>query len=193
MTTRPMLYMAGPEVFLRDGAEVMRNKGELALAHGFLPSTMAEEALDFAGKAPLDIGMAIYRANVAMMDASAVIIANLTPFRGISADVGTVWELGYMVARGKRAFGYTNVAKPYFERLTEDFYAGTARREADGVIRGPDGLMVENHGMVDNLMIDGSLAEVGGKLVRRDVFAGTEWTDLAAFEECLALAKAALG
>lgn len=186
-----MLYMAGPEVFLRDGAEMMKKKGEMALDHGFVPSTMAEKALDFAGKAPFEIGMAIYKANRAMMDASALIIANLTPFRGISADVGTVWELGYMVALGKRAFGYTNVAKPYFERLTEDYYKGQSEREADGVMRGPDGLMVENHGMVDNLMIDGSIAETGGTLVRRDVFAGTEWSDLAAFEDCLKLARAA--
>lgn len=188
-----MLYMAGPEVFLRDGAEVMRRKGELALAHGFLPSTMAEQALDFSGKAPLEIGMAIYRANVAMMDASSVIIANLTPFRGISADVGTVWELGYMVAHGKRAFGYSNSAKPYYERLTEDHYRGTAARDAEGVMRGPDGLMVENHGMVDNLMIDGSIAEAGGTLVRREVSPGAEWTDLAGFEQCLVAARLAFG
>lgn len=187
-----MLYMAGPEVFLRDGADMMRKKGELAEAYGFLPSTMAEEALDFAGKTPLEIGMAIYKANRTMMDASDVIIANLTPFRGISADVGTVWELGYMVALGKRAFGYTNVAKPYYERLTEDYYHGQSARDAEGVMRGPDGLMVENHGMVDNLMIDGSIAERSGTLVRRAVEPGTEWSDLSAFKECLDRARAAL-
>ena len=43
------------------------------------------------------------------MDSADAIIANLTPFRGIAADTGTCFELGYMCAQGKPAFAYTNV------------------------------------------------------------------------------------
>ena len=39
------------------------------------------------------------------MDAADAIIANLTPFRGPSADAGTVYELGYMAGRGKFCLG----------------------------------------------------------------------------------------
>ena len=43
-----------------------------------------------------------------MMDAADAIIANLTPFRGPSADAGTVYELGYMAGRGKLCLAYSN-------------------------------------------------------------------------------------
>ena len=42
------------------------------------------------------------------MIAADAIIANLTPFRGPSADAGTVYELGYMAGRGKLCLGYCN-------------------------------------------------------------------------------------
>ena len=43
------------------------------------------------------------------MDQADVIIANLTPFRGPSADAGTVYELGYMLGKGDRlCLGYSN-------------------------------------------------------------------------------------
>ena len=44
------------------------------------------------------------------MDSADAIIANLTPYHGINADTGTCYELGYMCAQGKRAYGYTSVA-----------------------------------------------------------------------------------
>jgi nucleoside 2-deoxyribosyltransferase len=109
------------------------------------------------------------------------------------ADVGTAFEVGFMRALGKPVFAYTNSARGYFERLTEDFYEGKATRQSDGYIRGPDGMMVENHGMVDNLMLDASVDESGGVLIRRDVPSGDLYNDVAAFEECLIEAKRRLG
>ena len=47
------------------------------------------------------------------MDAADAIIANLTPFRGPSADAGTVYELGYMAGRGKLCLAYSNDPSPY--------------------------------------------------------------------------------
>ncbi len=44
-----------------------------------------------------------------MLEADGI-IANLTPWRGVSADVGTVYELGFMCALNKAAYAYTNVA-----------------------------------------------------------------------------------
>ena len=51
------------------------------------------------------------------MDAADAIIANLTPFRGPSADAGTVYELGYMAGRGKLCLAYSNDPAVYAERV----------------------------------------------------------------------------
>ena len=45
-----------------------------------------------------------------MMLACDIIIANVTPFRGPSADDGTAFELGFFDALGRPAFAYSNVA-----------------------------------------------------------------------------------
>lgn len=193
MKTRPKLYIAGPEVFFRNGEELMQRKGELALDYGFAPSVMAETELDPTGLAPFEFGCRISAANERMMRESDVVIANLTPFRGIAADVGTAFEAGFMRALGKPVFGYTNVVRGYFERLTEDYYAGRCERQPDGYVRGPDGMMVENHMMVDNLMIDGAIEVSGGLLIRRDVPADAIYDDLSAYIDCLASARQLFG
>jgi len=67
-------------------------------------------------------------------------IANLTPFRGISADPGTVFEVGYMIGQGKPAFGFTLDNRGYRERTS-----ATDRDEL--------GHTVEDFELSDNLMI----------------------------------------
>lgn len=190
MTPTHKVYIAGPEVFFPNGAEQMRIKGEMALAYGFFPSTMAEDELDPEGVSRFEFGCQISAANERMMREADLAIANLTPFRGISADVGTVYEVGFVCALRKPVFGYTNVAKGYYDRLSDDYYAGKVGHDANGVMRGPDGLMLEDHGMVDNLMLDGGIEAQGCVLVRRDVPEAERLVDLVAFEECLKLARA---
>ena len=183
------VYIAGPEVFLANGFDQMRIKGEMALAAGFFPSTMAENELDPTGATPFEFGCQISAANERMMRDADFCIANLTPFRGISVDVGTGYEVGFMIALGKPVFGYTNTSKLYYDRLLEDYYGGKAEKDAQGVLRGADGLMIEDHGMVDNLMYDGGIAAISGKLVRRAVAPDQMLTDLGAYQDCLALAR----
>ena len=43
-----------------------------------------------------------------MMERSDIIIANLTPFGGASADAGTLIEVGWFLGKGKPMFGYSN-------------------------------------------------------------------------------------
>jgi nucleoside 2-deoxyribosyltransferase len=87
------IYLAGPDVFLPNAAEIGRQKVALCKrygAHGFFP---LDNAIDInAG----DASRQIFHGNEAMMNHCDIIIANLTPFRGPSADAGTVFELGYM-------------------------------------------------------------------------------------------------
>jgi nucleoside 2-deoxyribosyltransferase len=83
----------------------------------------------FEGVDPLDTDLAfsedqtkperehfIYQANRELMDSCDAIIPNLTPFRGVSADPGTVFEVGYMIGKGKPVFGFTLDSRHYGEQ-----------------------------------------------------------------------------
>jgi nucleoside 2-deoxyribosyltransferase len=121
-----------------------------------------------------------------LMHSADAIIANLTPFRGITADTGTVYELGFMCGRGKLAFAYSNTAADHFSR-TKDYYRGMVAPGADGHLRGPDGMSVEDFDMAENLMLDGGVEGRGGRVIVRDIPPERLYTDTAAFEECLRL------
>jgi nucleoside 2-deoxyribosyltransferase len=99
------VYAAGPEVFLPHAAEIFRQKAAICHDHGIVMRAPLDDAVDLA--AP-DASRRIYRQNRAMMLGCDAIIANLTPFRGPSADDGTAFELGFFDALGRPAFAYSN-------------------------------------------------------------------------------------
>src|SRR5580692_7707213 len=108
------VYLAGPDVFLPDAVEVGQRKAAICARHGLTGLYPLDNAVDLAAH---DASRAIYAANEAMMIASDAIVANLTPFRGASADAGTVFELGFMAGRGKLCLGYSNDIWSYTERV----------------------------------------------------------------------------
>ena len=92
-------------MFLPDAVEIGRRKAEICARHGVTGRYPLDNTIDTQAH---DASLQIFKANEAMMDAGDAIIANLTPFRGPGADPGTVYELGYMAARGKFCLGYSN-------------------------------------------------------------------------------------
>ena len=126
------------------------------------------------------------RANLALMQEADCAIINLTPFRGPSADVGSVFELGLMVGLGKPVFGYSNTTTDLLSRMRQT--GSVLFDDQDGVWRDQYGMRVEDFGNADNLMIDACLAEQGHPLVRVNVADGDLYRDLRGFAECLRLA-----
>ncbi len=182
---RIKLYLAGPEIFLPNAAVAGQRKHALCAAFGFeglYPLDGEIEARD----ATVHSATAIYRGNKAMMREADAIIANLTPFRGPSADVGTAFELGFMVALGKPCFGYSNDDRPFLGRTRE---ASGVTPAAGGGWVDADGLRAEDFGLADNLMLDCALRDAGFPIVVRPCVAAARFTDLAAFEACLRLAR----
>ena len=96
-------------------------------------------------------GLAISAIDERLMLSADFIIANLTPIRGIAADVGTAFELGFMCARGCPAYAYSNTTRGHFER-TRRYYDDVVHVDMDGQHRGPDGLAIDDFEMIDNLM-----------------------------------------
>ena len=176
------IYLAGPDVFLPDAVETGRRKAAICARHGLTGLYPLDNAIDLTSAAA---SLAIFEGNEAMMDSADAIIANLTPFRGPSADAGTVYELGYMAGRGKLCFAYSNDPALYTERVARSF---AVTKAAAGHLIDNDGLVVEDFGLPDNLMMIHALDLRGAKLVMPRQRPLDIWHDLASFEACVALA-----
>ena len=178
---RPRIYLAGPEVFLPDASAIGVEKCRLATEAGFEGAFPLDAQLDLARLPPAEQARRISQANEGLMRSCDALIANLTPFRGVSMDSGTAFEVGFMQALGRPLAGYTNVTPDYAERARAFRARGPLAMDGDRA-----DLEIEDFGLAENLMIEVAIVSSGCRVVRRAVAAGTELTDLAAFVECLA-------
>ena len=179
------VYLAGPDVFLPDPVARGAALKAVCARHGLtgvFPLDPFEAAPVEWDALPLARRIAL--GNEAHIRGADVLIANLTPFRGPSADAGTVFELGFARALGRPVFGWSNTAVPFTERTVGFLGAQVARNPGGGWTDG-DGLLVESFGMSDNLMIDGAVLASGGMLSVHEAAADARWSDLAAFERCV--------
>ncbi len=169
------LYLAGPDVFLPDALAVGARKRALCAAHGF----EGLFPLDGNGVEPEASAKRIYDANIDLLRRSDGLVANLTPFRGISADVGTVYEVAYALALGLPVFAYTEDPAHLGTRIRAAFKSG-----ADTAYAG-DGMIVEDFGLPDNLMIAEGISAQGWPMIVGAPGDG----DLNAFVACLKQAE----
>jgi nucleoside 2-deoxyribosyltransferase len=141
-------YLAGPDVFLPDASAHAARKVEICRRWGLrgLPP-LNEEAGTAAPE--LEAWLAIYEKDLAMMQRSDIIIANLTPFAGASADAGTLIEVGWFLGKGKPIFGYSNTPENFESRMRRQLGAA----QAD--------LSIEGFHLPDNLMIVGAVHSGG--------------------------------
>ena len=179
------VYLAGPDVFLPEPLETARRKKELCAQYGLTGLFPLDNAIDPAAKGA---SIEIFRANREMMDNAKAIIANLTPFRGPSADAGTIYELGYMAGCGKLCLGYSNDPALYAERVAK---STDVKNSGKHLIDAAD-LTVENFGLADNLMIVHALDLYGCPLIVPRTAPADIWHDLTSFEACARLAAARL-
>lgn len=171
------IYLAGPDVFLPNPLTIAKNKQEICQKYGFIGAFPLDNSLDLANLSPYEMGIAIYKSNIELMDSCQLIVANMTPFRGPSMDVGTAFEMGYMAAQGKPVFGYTNDGRLYVDRVPAD------RPGLD-----ENGMAIEAFEMADNLMLEGAIFNSSGALMRRSVSPEFYYTDLALFEAAVQVA-----
>jgi nucleoside 2-deoxyribosyltransferase len=130
------IYLAGPDVFFPDATE----RSEIL--------KIQCDSFNLEGVFPLDSGITlsnpinqekngylIYEGNLKLINSCNAILANISPFRGPSVDAGTAFEIGYGLAKGLVVVCYTSQQSLYKDRVI------------------PDGLLIEDFEMVDNLMI----------------------------------------
>lgn len=178
MTFAPSFYLAGPDVFEPDAAARFAAMQRICAEHG----AIGLSPLD--GDGPMPGGrvgaLAIFDRNAALIGACDAVIANVTPFRGPSADVGTALEIGLAFALGRPVFGYSRVALDYRAKVAPEAAGQGARLFAT------DGFSIEDFGMFDNLMIVGAIERSGGRLIFGDADAAGPGADLDLFERCVA-------
>lgn len=178
------VYLAGPEVFLADADAVAAAKRAVCAAHGLEGVFPTDHRADPAADSAAEEHMRLYLRNEAHIRSCDALIANVTPFRGPSADAGTVFEMGFMRALDRPVFAYSNTTRGFVAR-TLAFLGPAARRRADGSWEDGDGLAVEDFDLFDNLMVEGGVLASGGVLEATDVPGADRWRDLAAFSRCV--------
>jgi len=147
------VYLAGFDVFRPDAASYGQRLKTLCARHGFAGLYPLDNAAprQLSGAALADW---IYRANIALIEQADCVMANLNPFRGLEPDSGTVFEVGYAVAKGKPVWAYTE------QRQALVTQAGVQTQ--DGRVMDAQGYTVEDFGMNLNLMIACSTQIVHG-------------------------------
>lgn len=180
------VYLAGPEVFLPDAAALAARKVEICGARGLTGVFPADGDGPDGPAAPRETARGIYRRNRDLMDGCDAMIANMTPFRGPSMDVGTAFELGYMAGMGKPVLGYSNVTAPYATRTRAFFGLLAESGAALDALADPSGMAIEPFGMVDNLMLESAVLESGFDVVTVAVMAPEAlYRDLRGFTACV--------
>jgi len=171
---RLRIYLAGPEVFLPDALAAGAEKKRLCDEHGFEGVFPLDAEIEAAS--PRATGIAISAANEALIRSCDLVIANMTPFRGPSADVGTAYEMGFARALGKPVLAYTESVESFAPR-TRAFLLERGALAPDGE-RETNGTSIEAFELADNLMLAGALTEQANE-------------PSGSFEACLLLAKGA--
>lgn len=169
MSAPPSVYLAGPDVFLPNSVAVGRRKQSICRAHG-LEGHYPGEAIDLTGLAPVEQARALFESCVEMMDRCVAGLANVTPFRGVSADVGTAFEMGYLFGRGYPVWGYTSHPADYATRVVDDGEQ-----------------LIEAFGLADNLMLEGPMLRHELTIVRAEETQPPTLAALTAFEQTVAL------
>lgn len=172
-------YLAGPDVFLPNAAAQAAAKIALCAAYGMTGVAPFNPDLDLS-LPPARLWRRIYEDDLRMMRECDIIIANLTPFRGASADAGTLVELGWFLGAGKHCWGYSNSALNFSARTRAQLAAQ------------PEVLpcAIEDFGLADNLMIEGALPD--GLVVPPDGIS-RPFDSLEIFELCLKRIRGSAG
>jgi nucleoside 2-deoxyribosyltransferase len=138
------IYLAGPDVFLanaKEHGEILKHK---CLKYGFQGLFPLDNEIDADAKEELAIK--IKDANIQLIKSCDIVIANLSPFRGPEPDSGTVWEVGFAQALGKKVVGYSTDMRD-LKTKTQNILGLDSESSRD-----LDNLEIEDFNLTHNLM-----------------------------------------
>ena len=140
-TKRPRVYLAGPDVFVANAKEIGESLKKVCAEAG-LEGVFPLDAPIPPGLTPRGRAHTIFEENKILIRSCQGVLANLTPFRGPSVDVGTAWEVGFAHVLGLECVGYAGVRMGSGDAMAT--YVSRVK---------PDGYLIEDFGLTDNLMV----------------------------------------
>lgn len=143
------IYLAGPDVFRKDALEYGLYLKELCFEYGFKGLFPLDN--EFVSNNKSELAMKIKHANMDLIKEADIVLANLSPFRGVEPDSGTVWELGFAQGLGKKVISYSNDTREIIIRVNEK--QGFVKDNEFDL----DGLFIENFGLSNNLMLSDTI------------------------------------
>lgn len=145
------VYLAGFDVFRPDAKQVFKELEAEAQRLGLTALSPADCDPLLEAASPQAIARHIYQCNLVKLSQADAVVANLGSFRGHEPDSGTVFEVGYAVAKQLPVVGYGVEPGSYAEKLGE---SKPLIRDADGRLRERySGFLVEDFGYPLNLML----------------------------------------
>ncbi len=178
------IYLAGPDVFFPNAVAQGEAKKRLCAAYGFEGVYPLDNVIEDAARlSSAEIARLISDGNERLMRSSDLLIANCTPFRSVSMDVGTAYEIGFMRALGRPVLGYSNSPLDYATRVhatkAQSRHWDQETHEAE----------IEDFGLAENLMIAIAIDDAGGEFVTHAAAPEQVLSDLTAFRRCLEIAQ----
>lgn len=147
-STRPRIYLAGPDVFRLDAKDHFVQLGAICKALGLSALLPADGNEELSSDAP---EKQIYEANMQRLRGADGVVANLASFRGMEPDSGTVFEVGAAIALGIPVVAYGVPEGSYADRVRA---ALPCEVDANGVLReAGTGIAIEDFGQQLNLML----------------------------------------
>ena len=140
-TGKPLVYLAGFDVFRADAIEHGRALKALCDQHGLEGLYPFDNDVP-QGLTPEEAAAVICKANIAMIKRCDGVLANLNAFRGAEPDSGTAFEVGMAVALGKPVWAYFEANGSLRDQIEHDAAGFDAQ-----------GFQVEDFGLPRNLML----------------------------------------
>lgn len=124
------IYIAGFDVFYDDAVKRGKEMKKICSDNGFEGLYPLDNECDNAEE--------IFHANINLIKQADIIAANMNSFRGHEPDSGTVFEIGYAYALGKKIYCYLDDNRNLVDKIGK---------------KDKDGISVENFNLPLNLMI----------------------------------------
>jgi len=154
------IYLAGFDVFYSDAVSVLEAKKQLCKEYGFIGLAPLDNEVDFS-QTKEKIREVIYKANMKLMNEADIFCVNLNAFRHGEPDSGTVFEIGYAAALGKKTYIYVDSDESMLDKTKA---CDDKCVYKDGTWFDKNGLIIEDFDAMFNLMITESSTIINGNL-----------------------------
>jgi len=152
------IYIAGPDVFLKNAIEDLNQKKMLCEKNNFIGMIPFDANVDFS-QSNSKIRKDIYEANIKMIQDTDIVIANMNNFRHNEQDSGTIFEIGYAVALKKKVYIYSSDFRTVIEKTTQ---CDNKSYIEDGQHYDNNDMLIEGFDAKFNIMINESVDFIHG-------------------------------